>query len=232
MTHHRICAIHQPNLFPRASTVAKLLAADVWVVLDNVQFNARDYQHRMRLAPVADPTQAVWLTLPAHRPRGRASLIGEVRLAEPVSSARRLMQLPKQYYGSRLYWPEVAKLLEAVVPLVVPSGHLTDVAEASTRVILRALGWQGQIVRSSTFNVHPERSQRLADLTAATGSSEYLCGPGGARYLDEKPFAELGLGVRYVSVPSSLAPDQNRLSVLGQIATEGLNSCRPMRDNR
>ena len=25
-----ICAIHQPNLFPRASTLTKLLAADVW----------------------------------------------------------------------------------------------------------------------------------------------------------------------------------------------------------
>jgi hypothetical protein len=43
MTQYRVCAIHQPNLFPRTSTVAKLLAADVWVVLDDVQFYARDY---------------------------------------------------------------------------------------------------------------------------------------------------------------------------------------------
>ncbi|MFE7111305.1 WbqC family protein [Streptomyces sp. NPDC057575] len=40
-----VCAIHQPNLLPRLSTVAKILAADVWIVLDDVQFARRDFQH-------------------------------------------------------------------------------------------------------------------------------------------------------------------------------------------
>jgi hypothetical protein len=30
--------IHQPNLFPRLSTLAKLFSADQWIVLDDVQF--------------------------------------------------------------------------------------------------------------------------------------------------------------------------------------------------
>ncbi|MCX5265887.1 WbqC family protein [Streptomyces sp. NBC_00199] len=42
----RLCAIHQPNPFPRLSTLAKLYAADRWIVLDDVQFARRDYQHR------------------------------------------------------------------------------------------------------------------------------------------------------------------------------------------
>jgi hypothetical protein len=41
-----LCAIHQPNFFPRLSTLAKLFTADIWVVLDDVQFARRDYQHR------------------------------------------------------------------------------------------------------------------------------------------------------------------------------------------
>jgi hypothetical protein len=36
----RRCAIHQPNFLPRLSTLAKIYAADVWVVLDDVQFAA------------------------------------------------------------------------------------------------------------------------------------------------------------------------------------------------
>lgn len=35
-----LCAIHQPNLFPRLTTPAKLFAADYWIVLDDVQFTA------------------------------------------------------------------------------------------------------------------------------------------------------------------------------------------------
>ncbi|WP_425559178.1 WbqC family protein [Catenulispora yoronensis] len=36
-------AIRQPNLFPRLSTLAKLYASDTRVVLDDVQFNRRDW---------------------------------------------------------------------------------------------------------------------------------------------------------------------------------------------
>ncbi|MGW7024804.1 WbqC family protein [Streptomyces decoyicus] len=43
-----LCAIHQPNLFPRLSMLAKLFAADCWIVLDDVRFTRRDYQHRTR----------------------------------------------------------------------------------------------------------------------------------------------------------------------------------------
>ena len=35
-----LCAIHQPNFFPRLSTLAKLYTADIWIVLDDVQFAA------------------------------------------------------------------------------------------------------------------------------------------------------------------------------------------------
>lgn len=49
------CAIHQPNLFPRLSTLAKLHAADIWVVLDDVQFTRGVYQQRCRLANIRHP---------------------------------------------------------------------------------------------------------------------------------------------------------------------------------
>jgi hypothetical protein len=58
-----VCAIHQPNFFPRLSTLAKLYAADVWVILDDVQFSRRDYQHRCYLPAGAGPARG--------QPRGR-----------------------------------------------------------------------------------------------------------------------------------------------------------------
>lgn len=58
-----VCAIHQPNLFPRLTTLAKLFAADTWIVLDDVQFTRRDYQHRTRLAALSDPDRTKWLSI-------------------------------------------------------------------------------------------------------------------------------------------------------------------------
>jgi hypothetical protein len=70
-----LCAIHQPNFFPLLSALAKLFTADVWVVLDDVQFARRDYQHRCRLAAPGDVNAQQWLTVPVHLPGGQGALI-------------------------------------------------------------------------------------------------------------------------------------------------------------
>jgi WbqC-like protein family len=94
------CAIHQPNFFPRLSTLAKLYAADVWVILDDVQFSRRDYQHRCYLPPAGTALPARWLTVPVHLPDGRATLIKDALIADPDLAARHVQGLLRQ--GPRL----------------------------------------------------------------------------------------------------------------------------------
>ncbi|GHE84280.1 hypothetical protein GCM10017786_14860 [Amycolatopsis deserti] len=195
------CAVHQPNLFPRLSTLGKLVRADVWVVLDDVQFNARDYQHRARLAAPADPEAQRWLTVPVHRPRGRDSRIGELLLADPAGTHRTVSRLVRQYYGRCAHWPETGELVEEVLAALALNERPAVVAEVSVRAMLHRLGWRGAVVRSSDLPSREGRSQRLADLTAAVGAGTYLCGPGGAKYLSEGPFLERGLQVRYPPPP-------------------------------
>ncbi|TNC22211.1 WbqC family protein [Amycolatopsis alkalitolerans] len=221
-TDPRSCAVHQPNFFPRLTTVAKLFQADVWVVLDDVQFNARDYQHRARLAPLGDPAVQRWLTVPVHRPRGRESRIRELLLADPGGSRRRVSRLVHQYYRQGPYWASTRDAVEEVLAALELTDRVADVAEVSTRAVLARLGWRGEVVRSSELHAGDERSARLADLTRAVRAGTYLCGRGGARYLDEAPFAARGLTVRYPPPPELTGKDGMRtlsslwaLSVLG-----------------
>jgi hypothetical protein len=136
------------------------------------------------------------------------------------------MRMPQQFFGRSRHWPEVARLLDEVSPLLVAGDRLVDVTEASVRALLRALGWRGQIVRSSRFIVRPERSQRLADLVAAVDADVYLCGTGGRKYLNSEPLTQLGIAVRYVPLLSAPVPHWNRLSALGPVAVNGLDRCR------
>lgn len=195
------CAIHQPNLFPRLTTLAKLYAADVWIVLDDVQFNHRDYQHRARLSALGDVQRQQWLSLPVHKPFGRSTRINEVLLLEPDTSARRVAQLVRQYYGRAPQWDVVRGRVQEVAAAIAVGARLADVTEVSTRTLLNLLGSQGRTIRSSTLVARPERSARLADLALAVGADEYLCGTGGAKYLDEAPFTEHGIRVRYLGLP-------------------------------
>jgi hypothetical protein len=207
-----MCAIHQPNLFPRLSTLAKLYAADRWIVLDDVQFARRDYQHRARLAALDEPARQQWLTLPTHLPHGRSTLISQARLAEPGRSRRTVGLLMRQYYGRSRHWPAVREVLEAVLDEFEATDRVCDVARASTVALLTALGWSGQVLDSSAIPTREGRSERLADLAAATSSTHYLCGTGGWRYLDTQAFDVHGIQVLSFHTPVNMVDPLWRLA--------------------
>ncbi|WP_206507820.1 WbqC family protein [Streptomyces chrestomyceticus] len=189
------CAIHQPNFFPRLTTLAKLFAADYWIVLDDVQFARRDYQHRARLAALNDPTWRQWLTLPTHLPNGRSTLIRDAEIVDPTQARRRIRHTLRHCYGASPHWPALRPALTPVLDLITTSGRTAAVAEASTQALLEALGWPGRILRSSALPSRPGRTQRLVDLAVATGATTYLCGTGGMQYLRTSLFDAWGVTV-------------------------------------
>lgn len=221
-----LCAIHQPNFFPRLSTLAKLFTADIWVILDDVQFARRDYQHRCHLAAVPDvglPER--WLTVPVHLPAGRATLIRDVRVAEPGLALRRVTRLLHQYYRRTPYRAAVVDLLPQVEDAFARTERLADVSERATLALLRAVKWPGVICHSNDLPARSGRSQRLADLTRAVGGAAYLCGTGGSRYLDPEPFITEGLRIELFTPPEHTVggtwKDDHRVTALADLAAAG-----------
>lgn len=196
-----LCAIHQPNFFPRLATLAKLFAADCWIVLDDVQFTRRDYQHRTRLATLDDPADRQWLSIPTRLPLGRQTPIKDAVMAEPVRSRQRTARVLRQLYGASPHWPAFEQALAPVIDAFA-GDRTAAVAEASSRALLDLLGWQGRILRSNGLPARPGRSQRLADLAAAVGARTYLCGTGGMQYLQPHPFTARGIAITAFITPA------------------------------
>ncbi|MFF0585235.1 WbqC family protein [Streptomyces sp. NPDC003781] len=216
-----MCAIHQPNLFPRLATVAKLFAADYWIVLDDVQFARRDYQHRARLGALDAPSRRQWLTVPTRLPQGRPTLIRDALIIDPGRARRKTMGMLRQHYGAGPHWPALAALLDGMLD-AFDTGRIAAVATVSTRMLLDSLGWQGQALISSDLPSRPGRSQRLADLCAVTGARAYACGTGGVTYLDPAPFAAEGIAVMPFQPPTTgIWSSSRRLSALSAVAALG-----------
>jgi WbqC-like protein family len=72
----RIGMIHQPHFLPWPGYVARCLAADVFVVLDNVQYKRNHFQQRTKYLDQSG--QPRWLSLPIASPS----------IADPISSVR------------------------------------------------------------------------------------------------------------------------------------------------
>ena len=80
--------IHQPNFLPRLKVLQKIAAADIWVVLDSVQYCEREWQNRARLVALHGSNNSYWLSVPVHRPNGQETLIKDVTLVDPNKSVR------------------------------------------------------------------------------------------------------------------------------------------------
>ena len=220
-----VCAVHQPNFLPRLPTLAKLYAADVWVILDDVQFTRRDYQHRCYLPAVGTALPARWLTVPVRLPAGRATLIRDARIVDPALAARRVRGLLRQYFRRSPHRAAAWDLLAEAESVVASCARVAEASERTTIALLNVLGWQGRICRSSGIPVRTGRSERLADLARAVGATAYLCGTGGSRYLDPAPFTAQGLAVEFFTPPprlASLSPDAcRRATALADLAEAG-----------
>ncbi|WP_405068899.1 WbqC family protein [Kribbella sp. NBC_01510] len=223
-----LCAIHQPNLFPRLSTLAKLFTADIWIALDDVQFARRDYQHRARLGRHDDPNAQQWMSLPVRSPNGRRSLINDIMILERDRSIRRILRMTRQHHGRGRHWSAVEADIGLVAEMISRTESLADVAITSTLSLLELLHWPGTVVRSSDFVVSADRSTRLADLTHAVGATTYLCGTGGANYLRPDLFDERDIGVTYFSVPTATRHEvwagAQRLSSIAAMASAGVSA--------
>ncbi|MGR6924540.1 WbqC family protein [[Actinomadura] parvosata] len=203
LPYGEVCAIHQPNLFPRLSALAKLYAADYWIVLDDVQFARRDYQHRTRLASLDDSRQTQWLSVATHLPHGRSTSIRGARLAEPGRCRRRVGQLLADHYRRSVYWPPFKRRLEPLLARFESTDRLADITELSTHLLLEEVGWPGRVLHSSDLFARGGRSQRLADLAWLTGATTYLCGTGGMRYLEPAAFQAHSIKVLPFRTPAS-----------------------------
>src|SRR5262249_23355271 len=149
----------------------------------DVQFAARDYQHRCRLGRLGDPSTNQWLSLSVHRPNGRNSRLDQIRIVDHPMCQRRMAPLLQPYYGPSSHWPMFREHLQPLIDLMTETDRLVDITETSTRLLLQIVGWPGRVLRSSELPARDGRSERLADLTVATGGTTYLCGTGGRRYL-------------------------------------------------
>ncbi|QQE75515.1 WbqC family protein [Brevibacillus composti] len=117
-----IVAIHQPNLFPWLGFFDKMARADLFILLDHVQFTRRGYQNRVQLK---GPQGLQWLTVPVKSKGLYQQLTCDVEINGEAGDWRQahLKTLERLYRGA----PGYAELIPAVADLYhSPQTRLVD----------------------------------------------------------------------------------------------------------
>lgn len=217
--------VHQPQYFPYPGFFHKLGQADVFVVMDDVQYD-RGFMNRNRILDTHGP---VWLTVPVVKPH-RPVQVREVEINNELPWAKDHWQkLLVSYSNSRffgLYRDELRSLYE---------GTWRSLCDLNLETLERSMRWLGirvETIRESELGVTTSKSQRIVDVCRAIGADTYLSGRGGRDYIDEALFR--GSGVRLEFQDYSPRPYPQRfterfvpdLSILDLLANAGPGSAQ------
>jgi hypothetical protein len=183
-------AIHQPQYFPYAGFFHKISLADVFVIMDDVQYDKR-FTNRNKIIM---PNGWAWLTVPINKdhkfsPNNVVEINNALEWKETHRkkifhsySKAKFFHIYKDYFES-LYSKDWDLLFELNFETI--------------KQVIKWLGIKIDIVKESELGVSGESTQRLVNVCKALGADTYVSGSGGANYLDEKLFGNGGIRLEY-----------------------------------
>lgn len=215
-----IVTIHQPDFLPWLGFFDRWARADLYVVLDDVQFIRRGWQHRDLIKTAQGPA---WLTVPVCKKGRFAERIRDVETEDGPWRRKHLATLHAAYARAP-YFKSIFPLLEEAY--AKEHRRLLDLNLDLLRLAAAQLGISRPLALASDAPQAESGSLRLVRLCQVHGADTYLTGQGSRNYLDEGAFRAAGVTVAwqdYVhpTYPQLHGPFVEKLSVLDYLMVDG-----------
>ncbi len=181
-----IVTIHQPQYLPWLGYFNKAYQADIFIILDNVQFTKNDWQNRNRIK-TSQGWQ--WLTVPVLHDHGQS--INEVKIDNKKNWCKAHFNALQMNYSKAPYFTDYVGFFESVYSK--EWNLLSDINKAIIEQIIQWLGIETKIVTASDYVSTDESTQRLIDLCKEFEATTYLSGVDGKKYMDIEKFKENGI---------------------------------------
>ena len=195
--------VHQPQYFPYPGFFHKLSMADVYVIMDDVQYDKR-FTNRNRIIAT---NGATWITVTIKK--GHKFLQNmQVEINNDLPWRENHWKKIWQSYANAPYFHLYKDSLESLY--LKNWDFLFDLDFETLKMVTRWLGLKVEIVRESELNITGASTERLINACKSVGADTYISGPGGKNYLDEKLFQRSNLILVYQGYAAT--PYRQRLS--------------------
>ena len=184
-----IVAVHQAQYFPWLGYFDKIDMADIFVLLDNVQFKKNEWQNRNKIK-TAQGWQ--WLTVPVMYKYPQ--LINEVVINNKVNWQHKQRQALLSNYKKALHYDRLEEFFEDIF-----SSSWKFISQLNIEIVKRLvkiLGIDTPLYVASELGEFPQDpDERLIAITKHLGADTYLAGAGGREYMDLDKYNKSGVKV-------------------------------------
>lgn len=220
-----IVSIHQPGYFSWLGLIDKIAKSDVFVILDNVQFNKRVYQNRTL---IKTPNGGQLLTIPV---LAKGHQVDSIKINELKIDSTQFFH-KKHYnaflynYKSSKYWGLHENFLNNIY-IESPTNDFLEIALKTLFYTLEQLEIKAKVISASELNPTGQKSELILDICKKVGATRYLSGTGAKDYMDDLLFKRENIDVSYQEFVHPVYPQLHGDFLEGMGAIDLLMNCGP-----
>lgn len=191
-----VVTIHQPEHLPWLGLIDKIAKADVFVILDTVQFEKNYFQNRNKVRTNSEKGFS-WLTVPIKKHR-LDTPINKIEISYEQNWTTRVINILKENYRKACYFDVYTSLLGRIVE--ERYSLLSELNTVLLREILNEFNVRTETVLASDLGIVPDQpggNEVIMDICKKTGASTYIAGVGGRNYLKTGWFRAEGVNVKF-----------------------------------
>lgn len=179
---------HQPQYIPYLGFFNKVSKADIFVFVDNVQFQRQSWQQRTLIKYDGKP---LYLTIPVKKKGKYFQNINDVEIIDGRWKNKHWKSICLAY-GKTPYFEAYRKDLEFMYQKKWP--RLSDFTIEMTNYLLDTIGIRHKAVYiGSKLKISGDKTGLLIDICKKTGADTYLSGDGARVYVNEMQFRHSSL---------------------------------------
>jgi hypothetical protein len=181
-------AIVQSNYIPWKGYFDMIAAVDEFILYDDMQYTRRDWRNRNQ---IKTPQGVQWLTVPVQVKGKYFQRIRDTQIAGSDWAQAHWKAMELNYRRA----PHFAEVAAWVAPMYLDRSytHISQLNRAFIEAICGYLGIATAITNSWDYTLLEGKTERLTDLCAQAGGTEYVSGPAAKDYVDEDVFRAMGI---------------------------------------
>lgn len=188
--------IHQPDFLPHLGFFHRLLHANLFVILDNVQYVNGTSQSWMNRDKLKTPQGEKWLTVSVKK-AARETPINQIELSTNTDWKKNNLNLITQNYREAPYFTEIYPYIEDLY--ASEDLLLAEFNFNSIKMLMKLLGVKIAIVFASHFDTIGKKNELLLDILQKVDATHYLSGLGARAYFKPEPYEKAKIDVVWQS---------------------------------
>lgn len=192
MMEDKIVVIHQPDFMPYLGFFQRLLIANIYVVLDNVQFVNGSKNAWMSRDKIKTRNGESWFTVRIQK-SPLETKINEVYLSKDGIWKQKHMNLFSENYKNAKFYNEIIPHIEKLYD--TDFDKMMDFNLKSIEMLIKLFDIKIDIVIASDLNATGKNNDLVIDILKKLNCNRYLSGVGAKNYFIPEKYNEAGIEV-------------------------------------